>query len=259
MVVVSFPGKRQRSAPGPAPPKTFGRDVLHWIDAEGIGHMAPADGMATGLELHKAAVFRQGIKYPRRRNYEGYYWFSGTGQHLWYESLTEYSALMWLDFSQDIVGISTQPMCIYFADGTSHYPDFFTVQRDGTQTLYDVRPQNLIDAKATETFTKTRDLCQRIGWPYQILGELGLPMRHNLEWLAAYRHPRYKAPPEIQELVVDLLSEPARLLDVARAISAGAPAFSIHFVYNLLWTREIRADLARPLSWNTILRKIENV
>ncbi|WP_426763061.1 TnsA-like heteromeric transposase endonuclease subunit [Pseudarthrobacter sp. 1G09] len=256
---MSLLGKRQRSAPGAAPPKTFGRDVLHWIDAEGVGHMAAADSRATGLELHKAAVFRQGIKYPRRRNYEGYYWFSGTGQHLWYESLTEYSALMWLDFSQDIVGISTQPMCIYFADGTSHYPDFFTVQRDGTQTLCDVRPQNLIDAKAAETFAKTRDLCQRIGWPYQILGELGVPMRHNLEWLAAYRHPRYKAPKEIEELLVDFLSEPARLRDVARAIRPGAPAFSIHFVYNLLWTREIRADLARPLSWNTILRKNENV
>lgn len=256
---MSFPAKNRRLGRGQALPNTFGRDFFQWIDTAGVEHLAAADNTATGLNLHKAGVFRQGIKYPRRRNYEGYYWFSRTGQHLWYESLTEYSALMWLDFSQPIVGISTQPLCITFADRSTHYPDFFTVHRDGTQTLYDVRPQSQIDDDAVEVFTKTRDLCARIGWPYRVLGVLELPMRHNLEWLAAYRHPRYKAPPEIREILDGVLSEPARLFDVARAISTGAPAFSIHYVYNLLWTGEIRTDLARPLSWNTILRRNDGV
>lgn len=252
-------GKSQRSRQHNPPSGTHGRDMLTWIDAEGMVHMAPADSRATGLGLHKAAAYRQAIKYPHRRNYEGYYWFSRTRQHLWYESLTEYTALMWLDFSQAIVGISTQPFCIVFADGSAHYPDFFTVLSDGTQSLYDVRPQALIDEKSVAVFTKTRDVCARIGWPYQILGGLELPMRHNLEWLAAYRHSRYRAPPEVRETVTNYLTEPAKLLDVARAVNAEAPAFSIHYVYNLLWTREIRADLARPLSWNTYLKRNESV
>lgn len=248
-------GRKPRSLREPGLGATFGRDMLQWIDGEGAAHMAPADSRATGLGLHKAVVYRQGIKYPHRRNYEGYYWFSRTAQHLWYESLTEYSALMWLDFSKAIVGISTQPLRILFADGRSHYPDIFTVLRDGTQALYDVRPQSLIDDKAAATFAKTADLCQRIGWPYQVLGELDLPMRHNLEWLAAYRHPRYRPPPDVRETALDYLSEPAPLIDVARVVSSGPPAFSIHFVYHLLWTREIHADLARPLSWNTSLER----
>jgi hypothetical protein len=252
-------GKSQRSGQHSPPSATRGRDMLSWIDAEGVAHMAPADSRATGLALYKAAVYRQAIKYPHRRNYEGYYWFSRTRQHLWYESLTEYSALMWLDFSQPIVGISTQPFCIVFADGSAHFPDFFTVLRDGTQSLYDVRPQILIDEKAADVFTKTRDLCRRIGWPYQILGELEVPMRHNLEWLAAYRHPRFKAPPEVREMVFDYLSEPASLFDLARALNSGAPAFSIHYVYNLLWTRAIHTDLSRPLSWSTSLERSESV
>ena len=249
------PSKRNEQGPV----ATFGRDMLQWIDGEGSAHLAPADSRATGLSLHKAAVYRQGLKYPRRRNYEGYYWFSRTGRHLWYESLTEYSALMWLDFSQSIVGISTQPLRILFADGTSHYPDVFTVLRDGTQSLYDVRPESLIDDRATATFAKTAILCQRIGWPYQVLGEFDPPMRHNLEWLAAYRHPRYKPPPAIRETALEFLSEPAPLVEVARAVSSGSPAFSIHFVYHLLWTREIQADLARPLSWNMTLERGHHV
>lgn len=252
-------GKSQRSGQHSPPSGTRGRDMLNWIDAEGVAHMAPADHRATGLALQKAAVYRQAIKYPHRRNYEGYYWFSRTRQHLWYESLTEYTALMWLDFSQAIVGISTQPFCIVFADGSAHFPDFFTVLRDGTQSLYDVRPQILIDEKAADVFAKTRDVCERIGWSYQVLGGLESPMRHNLEWLAAYRHWRYRAPPDVREAVLNCLTGPAKLLDVARAVNAEAPAFSIHYVYNLLWTREISADLARPLSWSTYLKRNDHV
>lgn len=252
-------GRKPRSRGEPGLDQSFGHDVLQWVDTGGKAHMAPADSRATGLGLEKAVVYRQGVKYPQRRNYEGYYWFSRTGRHVWYESLTEYSALMWLDFSQTIVGISTQPFRILFADGTSHYPDIFTVLRDGTQTLYDVRPESRIDDEAAATFAKTADLCQRIGWPYQVLGELDRPMRHNLEWLAAYRHPRYEPPPEVRETILNYLAGSAPLADVAQAVSAGPPAFSIHFIYHLLWTREIHADLARPLSWNTTLERGHHV
>lgn len=252
-------GKWNQSGLRSSPSGSHGRDMLNWIDAEGVAHIAPADSRATGLGLDRARVCRQAIKYPHRRNYEGYYWFSRTGQHLWYESLTEYTALMWLDFSQAIVGISTQPFCIVFADGALHFPDIFAVLEDGTQSLYDVRPQSLIDEKPAQLFAKTRGVCEHIGWPYQILGELEQPMRHNLEWLAAYRHPRYRPSPEVRENIANCLTTPAKLLEVAQAVNAKAPAFGIHYVYNLLWTRDLHADLARPLSWSTYLERGDSV
>ncbi|MEC5185888.1 hypothetical protein RCH12_003366 [Cryobacterium sp. MP_3.1] len=60
-----------------------------------------------------------------------------------FESGFEQTALMVLDFDGDVAGIAAQPFLIDFGrkqSPSTHVPDFFSVRRDGTQSVLDVRP-----------------------------------------------------------------------------------------------------------------------
>ncbi|WP_104163840.1 TnsA-like heteromeric transposase endonuclease subunit [Cryobacterium sp. N22] len=166
------------------------RDTIAWTDSTGQPRSALVDKGATLLNLHTAQVTRQPVKYQHRRHYEGYYWFADTGKLVWHESMVEYTALMWLDHHHSIRAIAAQPMCIFFADGSRHYADFFAVHADGSQVVYDVRPQERIDESAALQFEKTKNVCVKAGWRYEIFIGVDQVVRHNLEWMAAYRHQR---------------------------------------------------------------------
>lgn len=168
------------------------RDILVWTDRDGEPRSAPADRGATKLNMHTAQLSRQPAKYQHRKHYEGFYWFSGTQAHVWHESMAEYTALMWWDHHRSIEAIASQPMCIIFADGTRHFPDFFAVHSDGSQVLYDVRPSALLDEKAIAQFEKTRQLCTKTGWNYEVFTGLDRVIRHNLEWMSAFRQKRFE-------------------------------------------------------------------
>ncbi|TFB47265.1 TnsA-like heteromeric transposase endonuclease subunit [Cryobacterium tagatosivorans] len=224
------------------------RDVLVWTDATGKPRHATADKGATKLNLHTARLSRQAAKYQHRRHYEGYYWFARTGKHVWYESMTEYTALMWLDYQHPVRAIAAQPMCIFFADGTRHYPDFFSVHDDGSQVLYDVRPLERIDEKAAVQFGKTRELCKKTGWRYEVFAGVHQVVRHNLEWLAAYRHQRCSPDGVLSERVLSFLTEARPLADVLRLLDLKSPARYLPQLYHMMWTRHICFDIAQPLS-----------
>jgi hypothetical protein len=125
------------------------RTLLAWVDGHGRPHQAAANRKATSIDFHLAGIARQGAKYPNRRNYEGFYWCSQTKSHVWYESMAEYTALMWMDYSYDVAAVASQPMCIVFPDGHRHYPDYFVVLGTGDQLVVDVRPLALVDDKAS--------------------------------------------------------------------------------------------------------------
>lgn len=161
--------------------------------------------------LERALPIRKGANYQHRRNYEGHYWCAGSRSHVWYESMTEYSALMYLDHTLEIAELSSQPACVYFDDGSRHYPDFFARLKSGKRIMFDVRPVDLIDDVAVEQFSKTASVCEQIGWQYEVVhGLTGVP-RYNLEWLAAYRHSWNSPPPAVGEAMPSYLSEPMTL------------------------------------------------
>jgi len=232
------------------------RDTIVWTDAQGQPRSAPANKGATKLSLDKALLSRQPAKYQHRRHYEGYYWFSHTGKLVWHESMVEYTALMWLDYQHPIKAIAAQPMCIFFADGSRHYPDFFAVHADGSQVLYDVRPLERIDESAALQFEKTKQLCAKTGWRYEVLTGLERVVRHNLEWMAAYRHQRCSPDDVLSERILAFLDEARPFADVLRLLDLKTPARYLPQLYHMMWSRHICFDMTQPLSLATLIWKV---
>lgn len=117
--------------------------TIHWFDSRNQKRAARPTPALLNERFHANAVSRVGEKYPGRRNFHGSYWFSSTAQHVKFESGFEQTALMVLDFDGDVAGIAAQPFLIDFGrkqSPSTHVPDFFSVRRDGTQSVLDVRP-----------------------------------------------------------------------------------------------------------------------
>lgn len=227
--------------------------VMSWHDAENGPQSMVIGPDCRDVGIERAVPIRRGGNYQHRRNYEGHYWCAGSGRHVWYESMTEYTALMHLDHTERLSAVATQPVCLYFADGSRHYPDFFALHESGEKVMYDVRPLELVDKAAEDQFVKTSQVCERIGWGYAVLhGVTGL-QRHNLEWLAAYRHP-WNCPTEgDRSQLLAFLEEPQTLADAARLLDLKHPARRVHLIYHLMWRREITYNDSLPLNWATPL------
>lgn len=228
-------------------------DAISWRDDQGRVRTAAADGRATSLGLERALPARESKNYPGRSNHPGYYWFAGTKQLVRYESMTEYSALMWFDHKNEIKAISSQPMCLHFLDGTNHFPDFFAVEESGRQLLIDVHPEEHTTDEDMATFSKTELLCDGIGWTYVLFTGVSRTLEYNLEWVAAYRHDRYLPSPDVTRNVEAFLQEPHTLRDTALWLGGGSATARIHCLYNLMWHQFVLFDEEQPLSWSTIL------
>ena len=228
--------------------------TVAWLDEHGDVRSAPASPGLTAMELHRAAQSRRGVKYQHRRHYEGYYWGAGTSAVVWFESMTEFTALMVLDHMRRLKHVVAQPMCLLYPDGSRHFPDFFLVDDDGTQTVVDVRPESRRSPRALAQFAATDALCEQIGWKYVLIGQLDPVVRANLECIAGYRHARYSPPPEVlDEVVARTTAEPCAFQYVASQLARGIPGRGIHFLYKLMWDRVLLFDMKAPLSDQTRL------
>lgn len=229
--------------------------VIAWTDATGAPRSSVADSRCLKLGLEGARPVRRPVKYQHRRNYEGYYWFAGSGESVWYESMTEYSALMELDHGGQLARIAAQPLCMLFSDGSRHYPDYFALHTSGRQFVYDVRPLNRLDEKAEVQFSKTREVCARIGWGYQVLhGATGV-QRHNLEWLAAYRHAYIRPDATTRARILAVATEPVSLGGLIKSLDPEQPVTFLPGVYHLLWSRDLTYNPSRPLGWQTAIER----
>ncbi|MEE1622727.1 TnsA-like heteromeric transposase endonuclease subunit [Zafaria sp. Z1313] len=227
--------------------------VIAWTDAAGAARTSVADARCLRHGLETARRARRPANYQHRRNYEGYYWWAGSGESVWYESMTEYAVLMELDHSQRLAKVAAQPFCILFNDGARHYPDYFALHASGSQVVYDVRPADRIDEKAEMQFAKTREVCEQIGWGYEVLhGATGV-QRHNLEWLAGYRHPYITPEAPARSRILRAAEERLPLATLAAGLDPELPARFIPAIYHLLWARDLTYNPSKPLGWNTLI------
>ncbi len=81
------------------------------------------------------------------------------------------------------------------SDGVHRYPDFMTLDADGRQTVYDVKPMARINSKVREQFDWTRAVCAQVGWGYRILTDPPPQFKVNLTWLGQFRHPGHHPAP----------------------------------------------------------------
>ncbi|MBB5643153.1 TnsA-like heteromeric transposase endonuclease subunit [Cryobacterium roopkundense] len=231
------------------------RDLVAWVDHSHIQHVENATRSLLHRDIVSARRIRTGYQYKAQRNYHGLYAFAQTGQHIWYESLFEMSALMTLDFTANIQSIASQPMMLQFTSGKVHYPDLFAVHTDGRQVVYDVRPEKLITPKTAGEFAETKRVCDKVGWAYELFTRIDPVVKANMEWLAGYRHPRYRPDLPTQTRVLAAAESPTMFRDLAHVADEGSPARGAMHLYSLLWNRQLTFDMTTLLTTYTNLRK----
>jgi hypothetical protein len=230
-----------------------GHDRIEWKGDDGLVHSVRATTPSSVEFIEPAFLARIPPKFKGQSNYHGTYWFAGIGGTVYHESMTEFTALMWLDHQHEIVEIAPQPMLITFADGRAHYPDFFATHANGRRGLVDVHLKSMTTQAHVESFAATARLCARLGWDYEVIDALEDIPRWNLEWISRYHHPRYDPEVKVRRRI---LSKVARrpmfgtLRDELRTEKAGEhmPA-----IYHLMWRREITFDLSRRFTDLTVL------
>lgn len=243
-------GKHSESDPFRNFVNKTGHTVMLWRSANGSHKHRVLDKRANDLHPEGFPRCRVGANYPHRRNYEGMYPFLRTGQNLWYESLTELRSLVSLEHTQRIAGISTQPFCLAFPNGTRHYPDFYAVHDDRTRVLYDVKLLEHQEA-AQAQFSRTREVCEAMGWGYEVLHEIDSINWKNLEVLAYHRTEAMHPDPLHLNRLLEHLQSPRSLAEAALHLDEDHPAWQLPGIYHLMFRQAVAYEHDRPLSMDT--------
>lgn len=209
------------------------------------------------VPLERATPIREFFSWPGKRNYEGLYWSSTNRRHVDFESLLERDYLLAADNAPDIVAIAAQPLALLWPRATrgnrDHVPDFFVRLANGDGRLIDVRSPKGAE-KYAEQSALTRKVCDEIGWEYEVFTGLSPELAQNLRWLAGYRHDRNAPPVEIADSITHCFAEPVAL-EVGLGEASGRTGRSVKHitanVLNLIWRRQLSADLSRPLSMSS--------
>lgn len=229
--------------------------AVSWLTRKNTEKTAVADRSLLDNELYLAHPYRVGHQYPKRRNYTGEHWFSNTGTHVWFESLFERQALLWLDFTSDIVAIATQPMRMDFANGLHHIPDSIALHSDHRQVVYDVKPASLITDKVRAQFDETANVCDQVGWGYEIISSFGHIAQGNLAWLSNFRQHHFAPPAEARTQLLEALDSPLPLGEAAESMKTDRSNAAAGWLYHLAWVGDVKLDLSTPFSNSTLVRK----
>ena len=196
-------------------------------------------------------VVRKPSSWQHKRNYEGFYWAATTASHVWFESLYERAALMRLDRDRRVVGLAAQPMWIYWSgSGRKHAPDFFVRYCDGRGALVDVKPAQYIGDDDVESFTRTRELCDQLGWEYLVVSDIAANEHRNLRFLSGYRFDRWGSAAVNAELR-DRSGE-GRTLRAWAEVLEGMCEVPLGAVYSAVWWGSLKADEASPLALSSV-------
>lgn len=221
--------------------------LVTWIDEFGRVQRRRANSSLLTERIYLARQSRE--KTWKRQNeptHPGYYWFSQLERHIWYETMSEYLGLMFLDQSRTVRAISAQPMLISFGNGHSHYPDYLVLGDRADQTMFNVHRADKVEEDPSQ-FEAAFELCQRVGWRFELFTGLGDAQRANLEWLSAYRHPDYR-PSEEQDATIRHLAEAGPTFGELLDRFPTRESRTVLHVYNMIWCRELTFDFDRPLS-----------
>jgi hypothetical protein len=228
--------------------------TVSWVDARGEEQSMNAGPDLLRRNLVEARPIRVSKSHTNSTSYRGHAWFSQTGQQLWTESRFEWFALMWLDMSHDIDSVAVQPMRIDFGDGTHHFPDVIALHADSRQVLYDIKPAATITPKAAEQFRKTRDVCARVGWGYEVFSGLPQTVTTNIKWLWNYRGPDHKPSDAVARRIMGLLETPRTISSVAMESGLPLPVVNTG-IFHMLWKRQLRADLSTRFGYSTLIER----
>jgi hypothetical protein len=181
-----------------------------------------------------------------QRHRPGLQYLVSTGRHHGAESLEEARLLLALDFAGDLVDVVSQPLRLRFGTVSkrrSHTPDFLAVTRAGIW-LIDVRPEELIDEGARESFAAAAEVALACGWHYAVAARWRPHVLATLDAFSSQRRP-LSDPLQLRPalLVAAQLGLTFGELAAASSCEPVARAQLLH----LLWHRRLGVDLAEPL------------
>lgn len=183
----------------------------------------------------------------------GLFWSATTGTHIPYESRLERSWMLEADFDTDVVGISSQPFTIEHVapdNCWAHTPDLFLRYADCTARVRDVKnPSRLNDPAVVEQAARTAELCDEIGWFYDMVGVPDLRRTANLDWLSAYRR-LFTPADDMADRIMTLCRTPLTIDEVCYAVGSREAALPV--LFHLAWTQRIGFDLTGPMTARTL-------
>jgi hypothetical protein len=230
--------------------------TISWLSLDSKIHTELASPALLSRSIFLAPAIRIGNKYPKKRAYPGYNWFSKTNGFVWYESMFEREALLWLDLLTDVVAITSQPMRMDFADGSHHYPDFFALHSDHRQVVYDVKPASKLNEKALDQFKKTEELCAEIGWGFKLITDQSDAARANIHWLSNYRQTRFAPSVAARDgLIAELTNRPLTVAEAAEILDLQSHNTGRPSVYHLIWQRDLAFDMQNVLTDSTSITR----
>jgi hypothetical protein len=257
-----MPPRSSSASGGPAPiPVESSKglaDLITWTDELGHRSTVVADTRVRTLSLERSLPARRSGKYPGRRNYEVLYWFTSSGRRVWFESLFERTALMVMDHQQEVATIAAQPFKLTLeADGVrcTRWPDYFMVHGNGDQVVLDVHPSEMMSPETVETYRRTAQFCDRVGWRYELFTDIDRVFQNNLEWLAGYRHSRNRPSTDVADRICRIFRRPRTLEDGCQLFDPAMPTTARSLIYNLLWQRRLTTDLSHPLTSANLLKE----
>lgn len=174
-----------------APTGSVARVRFAWFDEHGQIRRAHIGEINRLHDASPGFAVRRAPKYKGQLSYQGHYWFAGVQALVWHESMAEYATLMLLDHSRTVHNVFTQPLVLFFPDGTRHTPDYLMDDGGGQRVVVDVHIESMTKDADREKFELTRLACNALGWEYLLFDELPEVVVWNLEMIARYRHPRY--------------------------------------------------------------------
>ncbi|MFJ3490612.1 TnsA-like heteromeric transposase endonuclease subunit [Leifsonia aquatica] len=222
----------------------------------------PTSGAGTVTELATPALLdrglyltdtiRQGKRYPRQKNIQGFYYWSTVGHHVWHESELEANVMRRYDLRGDVVAAASQPFTINFADDREHTPDMLLLLEDHRQVVVDVKAATFLP-KALEQFEKTKAVCNAAGWEYDIHWDATPQVKVNLDRLSLFKHPGYHPGAEREQRLLSWLGEPRTLREAAVATNPRTVPEGRSVILHLLWTGALTLDLTKPISDRTLI------
>ncbi|MFW0797008.1 TnsA-like heteromeric transposase endonuclease subunit [Gordonia sp. CPCC 205515] len=231
-------------------------ESVAWIGFDGVEHSRPVSADLIHEPFHRAFPCRSGVQYQNRLNRHSRQYIASQGTHVWCESALEAETLLWLDFVGEIRQIASQPMKIAFADGSTHFPDFFAVLRNGDQVVYDVKPSERMTAVALEQFSKTVEVCAVVGWRHAVIHEVHPVKIRNLEWLRAARHSRYHPGTDELSRLALAFATPRSFRDGALAADLRRPYLAAAHMRHLLWHGYLRTDFESNITESSTVESV---
>lgn len=173
------------------------------------------------------------------------------------------TALMTVDFRGEAIAVSSNPFWLLWPKGQTyhrHAPDFFIRRRDGSALVIDVKPADRLREKDRLQHQRTRDVCRELGWGYEVFTTMDPTEERNLRLLCAYHHPRFAPSAESRSAITICVKRSGRngvqFGELIDNVSDRAELDESHLIcstYHMIWNREIHVDLARPLTWTTVI------